>query len=93
MGLGLVIGRLSDRVGRRPILAIGYLLCALVYLGFATTQRVDIVWGLFMLYGLYMALTRGVQKALVADLAHPERRGAEMGSYHMLVGLAALPAS
>ena len=46
-----------------------------------------------MLYGLYDTLTRGVQKAFVADLVHPDRRGSETGTFHMVVGLAALPAS
>ena len=40
------------------------------------------IWPLFALYGLYSALTRGVQKAFVADLVHPERRGGR--SWHIL---------
>ena len=91
--LGLAAGRLSDRIGRRPLLVTGYAVFALVYLGFAMAQRAEVVWGLFMLYGLYSTLTRGVQKAFVADLVHPERRGTEIGTFHMLIGLAALPAS
>lgn len=91
--LGFAAGNFSDRVGRRPLLVCGYLVFALVYLGFATAQRAAFVWPLFMLYGLYSTLTRGVQKAFVADLVHPERRGAETGTFYMLVGLAALPAS
>ncbi|MGB3510348.1 MAG: MFS transporter [Microcoleaceae cyanobacterium] len=91
--LGLAAGRLSDRVGRRPLLVTGYLVFALVYLGFATAKSAEIVWVLFILYGLYSTLTRGVQKAFVADLVHPDRRGAEIGTFYMLVGLVALPAS
>lgn len=91
--LGFAAGRLSDRIGRRPLLAMGYGMFALVYLGFALAQSAEMVWGLFMFYGLYSTLTRGVQKAFVADLVHPERRGAEVGTFHMLVGLATLPAS
>ena len=91
--LGFAAGRLSDRIGRRPLLVMGYGVFALVYLGFALAQSAEMVWRLFMFYGLYSTLTRGVQKAFVADLVHPERRGAEVGTFHMLVGLATLPAS
>lgn len=91
--LGVSIGKFSDRVGRKPLLMMGYGLFLLVYLGFAIAQNQGAIWILFGIYGLYTALTRGVQKALVADLVHSGRRGAEIGAYHMLVGLAALPAS
>lgn len=91
--LGYPAGRLSDRVGRRPLVAAGYTVFALVYLGFATLHGPRVVWCLFVLYGLYYTLTQGVQRALAADLVHPDRRGAELGAFHMLVGLAALPAS
>ena len=91
--LGFAAGRLSDRIGRRPLLVMGYGVFALVYLGFALAQSAEMVWRLFMFYGLYSTLTRGVQKAFVADLVHPERRGAEVGTFYMLVGLATLPAS
>jgi MFS family permease len=87
------IGQFSDRVGRKYLLVGGYGLFALVYLGFATAQGAALIWILFLFYGLYTALTRGVQKALVADLVQRDRRGAEIGTFHMLVGLTALPAS
>ena len=91
--LGVTIGKLSDRIGRRPLLVMGYGLFSLVYLGFAVAESPGFIWVLFIFYGLYTALSRGVQKALVADLIHPDRRGAEIGTFHMLVGLVALPAS
>ena len=91
--LGVTVGKLSDRVGRKPLLIAGYGLFSLVYWGFAIAQSRGVVWILFIFYGLYTALTRGVQKALVADLVHVDRRGAEIGTFHMLVGLVALPAS
>jgi MFS family permease len=93
VGLSFAVGNFSDRVGRRPLLVSGYLVFALVYLGFAIAPNAAMIWPLFALYGLYSALTRGIQKAFVADLVHPERRGAEVGTFYMLVGLVALPAS
>jgi len=91
--LATAVGSASDRVGRRPLLILGYGLFALVYLGFAIATSPVFIWILFLFYGLYNALTRGVQKALVADLVHPQRKGAEIGTFHMLAGLVALPAS
>lgn len=91
--LSYQIGKLSDRVGRRPVAAAGYLVFAVVYSGFALFNSAAAAWILFSLYGLYYALTQGVQRALAADFAHPERRATELGAFHMLVGIAALPAS
>ncbi len=90
---GYAAGRLSDRVGRLPLLASGYFVFALVYFCFARLSSLSAVWVLFAAYGIYSTLTQGVQKVFAADLAHPQRRGEEMGLFHMTVGLVALPAS
>ena len=91
--LGYATGSLSDRIGRRPLIAAGWGVFAVVYLGFAVFAGAVAAWVLFLLYGFYYTLTQGSQKALAADLSHPDRRGAEMGAFHLLNGIAALPAS
>jgi MFS family permease len=86
-------GALSDRLGRRPAILAGWVLYALVYAGLAAAASAWHVWALLLAYGLFFGLTEGAEKALVADLAPAERRGAAFGWYHLVVGLAALPAS
>ena len=86
-------GALSDRLDRRRLIVTGWLLYALVYLGFSQANSPMAFWGLYLVYGVYYALTEGVAKAMVADLVPAERRGTAYGMYNAAVGLAALPAS
>jgi MFS family permease len=86
-------GMLSDRLGRKKIIAAGWLVYALVYGGFAFADRHWHAWALFAVYGIYFGLTEGVEKALVADLAPAHLRGSAFGLYHLAVGFGALPAS
>ena len=44
-------------------------------------------------YGLFLSATEGVEKALVADLCEPDRRGTAFGWFNLLTGLMVLPAS
>ncbi|HHY46869.1 MAG TPA: MFS transporter [Firmicutes bacterium] len=86
-------GRLSDRIGRKALLVAGYLAYGLVYLGFALARAPWHIWALFATYGLYIAFTEGVEKALVADIAPPELKATTIGLHATLVGAGLLPAS
>ncbi len=86
-------GALSDRLGRRRFLLLGWLVYAGVYAGFAAARTGWHAWALMGVYGLYYGLTEGVAKAFVADLVPPERRGTAYGVYHAAVGITAFPAS
>lgn len=86
-------GALSDRIGRRPTLIAGWILYAAVYLGFARAGAAWQAWALFGLYGVFFGLTEGSERALIADLVAPERRGTAFGWYNLAIGLGALPAS
>lgn len=87
------LGALSDRLGKKPLLIAGFMIFALVYLGFAYADHTWQVWVLFVIYGLYCAATEGIQRAHVADLIPAGKRGMAMGTFNALTGLAALPAS
>ncbi len=86
-------GRLSDRIGRKSLLVAGYIFYGLVYFGFALVREASYLWLLFAAYGLYIALTEGVQKALMADLAPVELRATLIGLHATFVGIGLFPAS
>lgn len=87
------IGALSDKIGRRRLILIGWLLYGLIYLGFALSRTGTGIWVLYSVYGIYYAFTEGTGKALIADLVPDENRGTAYGLYNAAIGLMALPAS
>ncbi len=86
-------GGLSDRIGRRPLLVMGWLLFAAVYFAFGRATAVWHIWALFAVYGVYFGLTEGTEKALVADLVPASARGTAFGGFNLAISLGALPAS
>jgi MFS family permease len=89
----LPAGILSDRIGPKPIIFLSFILFGFIYLGFAQAGRPVHIWLLFMAYGLFMAMTEGVQKAFLAMLIPTEFKATGFGFYNTMVGLAVLPAS
>jgi MFS family permease len=84
-------GRLSDRVGPRRTMLVGWLVYATVTAGLASTTEpsVAVLW--FLIFGLVAALTEAPERALVAAMGTANRQGRRFGAYHGAVGLAALP--
>lgn len=89
----LPFGALSDRLGRRWMIVVGWSVYALAYTGFAFATTQLHVWLLFAFYGLFYGLTEGVEKALLVDIVVPAERGGAFGWYNFAVGIGALPAS
>jgi MFS family permease len=86
-------GALSDRWGRRRLIASGWLVYAGIYAGFAAASSLPAVVTLFLAYGLYFGLAEGAEKALVADYAPADLRGTAFGLYNAAVGVGTLAAS
>ncbi|MCS7202738.1 MAG: MFS transporter [Dictyoglomus sp.] len=86
-------GYISDKIGRKRVLVLGYLFYGLVYLGFAIANKFNVLVYLFVAYGLYIAFTEGVEKALISDLAPPETKATVIGLHATLVGIGLFPAS
>ena len=89
----LIGGDLSDRIGRKAVIIAGWVIYALVYLGFAFVTTAWQAWALFIVYGFYFGLTEGTEKALVADLVSDQRRGTAYGFYNLAFGITVFPAS
>jgi MFS family permease len=86
-------GGLSDRIGRKRVIIGGWLIYAVIYLGFGLADQAWHAWALYALYGVYYSLAFGTANALVADLVPAELRGTAYGTYHAVVGLLAFPSS
>lgn len=86
-------GHLADRIGRRRVIAYGWGVYALSYLGFALASHAWVIWMCWAFYGLYYALAEGSAKALVAEFVPEANRGAAYGLFNASVGVMALPAS
>ena len=86
-------GVLSDILGRRNLLALGWLVYGGCYLLFGFPFSLPQAWFIFALYGLFSGMTEGIKKALVADLVTEEARGSAYGIHSFLTNLTQLPAS
>jgi MFS family permease len=89
----LPLGRLSDRIGRKPVVVAGWLVYAAVYFGFAVARSAAAPWVLMATYGLYQALAEGVTKALIADVVPPPHRAGAIGLFYTATGVGQLVAS
>lgn len=94
-GLSYPAGLLSDKLDRWRIIGAGWVIYAFAYAGFALLPNTHAwgMWPLMAVYGIYMALTDGVGKALIADHAPRQVRGAAMGLFYALTGVTTLGAS
>lgn len=86
-------GSLSDRIGRRRLIIGGWIVYALIYLGFALAQAGWQVWLLYVVYGFYYGMAYGTANAMIADLVPENMRGTAYGTYNAVIGILAFPAS
>jgi MFS family permease len=85
-------GALSDRLGRRQLIAAGWVMHAVVYAGFALAGSAPALIGWFLIYGVYAAAVEGSEKALIADLAPEAMRASAFGWHAAVQGFGALAA-
>lgn len=86
-------GMAADRFGKKKVVLVGFILFTLIYYGFAVAGSSAAAWGLFGLYGVFMGLTEGVQKAFLTTIIPPDFKATAFGVYNTAIGLALFPAS
>lgn len=91
--LALPVGKLSDRFGRVPFLAAGWLVYAGAYAVMGSAPGPAGFAAALFAYGAFYGFTEGVEKALLADLLPPDSRGTGFGALQAVLGLGALASS
>jgi len=91
--LAIPLGRRSDKVGRKRLLVLGYIVFSIVYFGFAIAYNKTFMILLFILYGVYTAMIAGVERAFIAEISPQELKGTMLGLHSTIVGIALFPAS
>ena len=74
-----IMGRASDRIGRRPLILIGLLLCAVTFVLIPQVTAFYLLIFLVALFGYGEAVVSSSTSALVADVSDIKRLGAGMG--------------
>jgi MFS family permease len=93
MLLSLPFGRLSDRIGRKPVLFLSFAVWAAVCLAGIFGRGKVAIFVVFILYGIHKAALEPVQRTMVTEICPPEFRASAIGALQMIIGLCALPAS
>ncbi len=89
--VSMPFGSLSDRIGRKPVIAASFLLFALTSVVMAMADSLLLLAIGFSLFGVYKGSSEGVLKAHVVDIAPANLRGSALGAFHAAVGLVMLP--
>ncbi len=88
-----VMGKLADRVGRKPILYLCYSLWLLVCLLLVLTPSRLVILLCFVLYGAHKGILIPIQRTVVSECSLEDFRASCLGGFYMVTGLCALPAS
>ncbi len=91
--LSYPFGKLSDRIGRKPVLLLSYLFWIIVCLSVISGPDRFMIVLVFVLYGAHKGALEPVQKTFVSELAPCDFRASCLGGFQMVTGLCAFPAS
>ncbi len=90
--LSTPMGILSDRMGRKKVVGLGWFVYFISYLLFPVTKTRFLLVLVLMLYGSYYAMTEGVEKALLGGMIKRDI-GSYYGLFHFVKGMSLLTSS
>lgn len=85
-------GQLADSWGRGALMLIGWTTFSISFLLLGTITDSIGLWTVSIFYGLCAGMSEGAERAIISDYAEPRERGTAFGWYHLMVGIAAIPA-
>lgn len=83
-------GWLADRIGDKKVIALGFLAAILAYLNLAFFSSVISIAIGFITFGLYSAMTDGIQRALASKLVPHGKLSSGLGFLDAAVGISSL---
>ncbi len=88
-------GVISDKIGKKRVILLGYLVYSIVYFffGMLNEETKNFVWILFIIYGIYIGLVEGQEKAFLSEVAPEEYKASVLGVHYTITGLMLFPAS
>jgi len=84
-------GKLSDNIGRKKVLMMGYVLFFALAFSLIFLSSAICLIGAFVVYGIVLAITQSNQRALASDLLG-NMKGTSMGFFHSVTGIVNIPA-
>ena len=90
--ISVIGGKLADRLRKASLVAFTWGTYGLSFLIFASVTTGAGLWLAVILYSLFSGIGEGVERSFMSELAEPSTRGTAFGWYHMIGGIAAVPA-
>jgi len=90
--VAIPLGKLADKFGEKIVIALGFLLAAIAYIGLALTSHLLAITFFFIILGIYSAATDGMQRMLAAKSLHGELVATGQGFLNMAIGFSSLGA-
>lgn len=82
----------TDRLSKRSLTLMNWTFLAIGYAALAWASTAAGLWIAVSIYGVLSGISEGVERSLVSELAGTSGKGTAFGWYHIIIGLAAIPA-